>query len=148
MSNIFSDSALPLPAGIPREVASYAPAGETVTVRHALGYDAFVELVGVELAREISAEAALDEIVSRARAIRDSPHDLERSAVIFLGNKITEELPNAEWRAYGNSGLEITTGIVAYNVVAAVRSACEGTNDPREGLRRFLTMARGGGPTS
>ena len=146
MSNVFAGPALPLPAGIPRGFATYAPAGEPVIVRHALGYDAFVELVGVEHARQMSAEAALEEIVSRARAIRKSRHDLERSAVIFLGNKITEELPNAEWRAYGTSGLEITTGIVAYDVVAAVRSACEGSKDPREGLRRFLAMARGAGP--
>ena len=124
------------------------PAGETVTVRHALGYEAFVELVGVERARQMSAEAALDEIVSSARAIRESPHDLERSAVIFLGNKIAEELPNAEWRAYGTSGLEITTGIVAYDVAGAVRSACDESRDPQEGLRRFFYLARGGEPKS
>jgi hypothetical protein len=148
MSNVFAEPALPLPASISRGFATYAPAGETVTVRHALGYDVFVELVGVERARPMSAEGALDEIVSRARAIGESPDDLERSAVIFLGNKITEELPKSEWRAYGTSGLEITTGIVAYNLVAAVRSACEGSKDPREGLRRFLAMARGGWPVS
>ncbi|WP_440709884.1 hypothetical protein [Herbiconiux sp. YIM B11900] len=148
MSNAFVGPALPLTTGIPRGFATYAPAGETITGRHAVGYDAFVELVGVERARSMSADGALVEIVSRARAIRESPDDLERSAVIFLGNKITQELPNAEWRAYGTSGLEISTGTAAYNVAGAVRSACEDPKDPREGLRRFFALARGGEPKS
>lgn len=148
MSNVFAGPALPLPLGIPRGIATYAPAREIVAVRHALGYDAFVALVGVERARQMSAQATLDEIVSCARAIQESPHDLEQSTVIFLGNKITEELPTAVWRAYGTSGLEIATGTAAYNVVGAVQSACDESKDPREGLRQFLDLARGGEPKS
>lgn len=84
MSNIFAGRILPLPADIPRGFATYAPASEIVAVRYAVGYDAFVHLVGVDRARQISAEAALDEIVSRAQvAIRESPDDLERSTVTF-----------------------------------------------------------------
>jgi hypothetical protein len=58
-------------------------------------------------ARQESSEAALQKILIRARAIRDSPHDLVRSAVAFFGNRITGELPSVNSRAYGTWGLVI-----------------------------------------
>jgi hypothetical protein len=143
MSNIFAGRALPLPDGMRRGSASFAPAAALATVRHALGYQAFVAFVGVERARQLSAETTLDEILIHARSIRDFPRDLERAAAIFLGNKIAEDLAGAEWRAYGATGLEIASGSLSYDVVGAVHSARDESKDPRPGLRRFLSMARG-----
>lgn len=146
MSNIFSASAFPLPTGIRRGMARFASAGKTRPVRHALGYDIFVEFIGMADAARMSAEDALTEIESRAGAIRKSGLGLERSAIVFLGNKVIEELPEAEWRVYGTHGLEIATGATAFDVARAVRAACDGSGDPREGLRRFLDSARSGRP--
>ncbi|WPO87595.1 hypothetical protein SCB71_04945 [Herbiconiux sp. KACC 21604] len=145
---LFADTAHPLPSSIPRGVDAYAPGEAQITVRHAQGYEAFVELVGEENALRMSAEDTLAFILSYASSICSSRDGLQRSAAIFLGNKVAAELPHAEWRAYGESGLEIAAEDASFDVVAAVRAACEGFGDPRGGLGRFLEMARGGEPQS
>lgn len=87
MSNPFDGDARGLPASVPRGVAAFVPEETAVPVRHAIGYDDFVLLVGRANAINWSAEATLTAIAIRGDELLESHPAFLRSAAIFLGNR-------------------------------------------------------------